>query len=58
MPQNPPGLRDANTQTANKRDKAKDQGLAEQNVTGASPPEVDKEADTGTDERNPPAGKH
>ena len=43
MPQNPSGLQQANTQTAAKREKAKEQGLAEQNVTGASPPETDDE---------------
>jgi len=58
MHQNPKGLREANTQTANKREKAKEQGLAEQNVTGASPPEVDKDADTDTDEHVPPPDKH
>jgi len=44
MPQNPSGLQQANTQTAVRREKAKEQGLAEQNVTGASPPELDDES--------------
>lgn len=43
MAQHPSGLQQANTQSSNRREEAREQGLAEQNVTDASPPELDVE---------------
>lgn len=42
MAQDKSGLQQANDQMNRKREDAKEQGLAEKNVTGASPPPVEK----------------
>ena len=43
MAQENSGLQKANDQLNRKREEAKEQGLAEQNVTGATPPAVDSD---------------
>jgi len=45
MGNNSSGLQHANEETAKRREEAREQGLAEQNVTGASPPEVEDASD-------------
>ena len=51
MGNNSSGMQRANEESAKRREEAREQGLAEQNVTGASPPkveDVDDEVDTGS----------
>jgi hypothetical protein len=44
------GVQRANEEAAKRREEARKQGLAEQNVTGASPPELDDVEDDDQDE--------
>jgi hypothetical protein len=51
MGNNSSGMQRANEESAKRREEAREQGLAEQNVTEASPPEVDDvdyDTDTGS----------
>jgi len=51
MGNNSSGMQRANEESAKRREEAREQGLAEQNVTGASPPDVedaDDEVGTGS----------
>jgi hypothetical protein len=58
MAQNPSGLPQADKPSSNRREKAKEQGLAEQNVTGASPPEIENESESGEEGTSGLAGNN